>query len=43
MKKKKSVKKLSKREKINTSVIIFLGAVLIVIIALISYHFIANV
>ena len=43
MKKKKSVKKLSKKEKINTSVIIFLGAVLIVIIASISYHFIANV
>ena len=43
MKKKKSVKKLSKQEKINTSVIIFLGAVIIVIICLIGYHFIANV
>ena len=41
--KKKKVKKLSKRERINTSVIIFLGAVIIFIIALIGYHFIANV
>ena len=40
---KKKTKNLSKKEKMNTSVIIFLGAVIILIIALIGYHFIVNV
>lgn len=40
MSKKKNV---SKKVKTNTSVIIFLGIVIIFIIALIGYHFIVNV
>ena len=40
---KKKTKKVTKKERVNYSVIIFLGVIIILIIALIGYHFIANV
>ena len=40
---KKKEKNLTKKMKRSTSVIIFLGAIIILIIALIGYHFIANI